>query len=306
MAEHVGLALADRREMSEEQWLLARKAGIGASDIAAILGLSKYASPLTVWMDKTSPEVDHESSLAAELGQELEPFIRRKFTKWMKTEEGLDITVEEMPYILQHPEHPFILANLDGAFWHPARELWCDLECKTAGEYVKADWDNGEMPDGYYAQVQQQLAVTGWELAYVPVLIGNRQFEVRVVPRNQDVINGLIAAAQTFWNDFVIPKVAPAPIGLAADTDALKLLYPSGGKDPINLEHMADTYDELKALARVKKETEARQEQLKQLFMSEMGDAEVAVIGKGRVTWKMIERKAYSVEASSSRQFRVY
>ena len=35
------------------QWVEARKSGIGGSDVASIMGLNKYSSPLEVWMEKT-------------------------------------------------------------------------------------------------------------------------------------------------------------------------------------------------------------------------------------------------------------
>ncbi len=306
MIEHGGVALADRRELTEEQWLLARKTGIGGSDIAAIMGLSKYASPLTVYLDKTTDDTDRESSLAAELGLELEPFIARKFSGWMKEHEGAEIEVEGVPHILVHPEHDYFIANVDGALWHPGKSETGGFEAKTGGEFTRDDWKEGELPDAYYAQVQWYMGITDWPWFYIAGLIGNRTLEVRFIPRNDEVIGKLHAEAERFWFEHVIAKVPPAPIGLAADTDALKMLYPEASDRIINCDHMADIYDELKALARVKKETKARQEQLQQIFMAEMGDAEIAVIGKGKCTWKVVEKKAYEVKASSSRQFRVY
>lgn len=46
-------ALVKTKDMSHEDWLQWRKRGIGGSDVAAIAGLSKYKSPVGVWLDKT-------------------------------------------------------------------------------------------------------------------------------------------------------------------------------------------------------------------------------------------------------------
>ena len=52
-------------------FLEARKAGIGGSDIGAIMGLSKWKSPVDVWLDKTGRvEPDLEMSEAAYFGVE--------------------------------------------------------------------------------------------------------------------------------------------------------------------------------------------------------------------------------------------
>ncbi len=305
MVEHGGVVLADTREMTEEEWLLARKAGIGGSDIAAILGLSKWGSPLTVWHDKTTMNLDREQSLAAELGKELEPFLCRKLQEWLRENEGIEVDVEPMPFMLQHPEHPIVMANLDAALWHPGDVTWCDIECKSAGEYARQEWGEGELPDAYYAQVQWQLGVTGWERAYVPFIIGNRHFDVRVVPRNEDVIAGLIAAAELFWNEFVLTGTPPAPTSLAADKEVLQLLYPVADGEIVSLEHMADDYSIYKDCAAKRKVLEAQMDAVKHRFMAALGTAEVGVVGTNRVTWKTVERKEHMVKASSSRQLRV-
>ena len=52
----------DTRNMSRAEWLAARKAGIGGSDAAAIIGLNPFSSPLTVWADKTSTDEPQEDS----------------------------------------------------------------------------------------------------------------------------------------------------------------------------------------------------------------------------------------------------
>ena len=40
-------------KMSRAEWLAERRKSIGGSDAAAVIGLSRFASPYTVWLDKT-------------------------------------------------------------------------------------------------------------------------------------------------------------------------------------------------------------------------------------------------------------
>ena len=73
----------DTRNMSRAEWLAARKAGIGGSDAAAIIGLNPFSSPLTVWADKTSvdePQEESESE-AIWLGNVLEDHVARRYAK---------------------------------------------------------------------------------------------------------------------------------------------------------------------------------------------------------------------------------
>ena len=62
-------------------WLKHRSLGIGGSDVAAILGLSKWKSPLSVYMDKVFPEQadDKPKHEAMEWGSRLENSIATKF-----------------------------------------------------------------------------------------------------------------------------------------------------------------------------------------------------------------------------------
>ena len=181
---HIDKTRSDWRE----KWLIVRKKSIGASDSAAILGLNSYSSPLSIYLDKTNqmPE-DDEENIAAELGLELENFMRRKFIKWMAKNEDLNITVKEVPYILQHNNIDFFTTTLDGIFKHPVKDK-CVLEIKTTTEFNREQWKDDEVPDKTNVQVQHQLMFTGWQWDYLIYLIGNRSIGVKISERNEEVI----------------------------------------------------------------------------------------------------------------------
>ena len=42
----------ETKDMSKEQWLEARKCGIGGSDAASVLGLNPYKSSVSVYIEK--------------------------------------------------------------------------------------------------------------------------------------------------------------------------------------------------------------------------------------------------------------
>ncbi|MCC2491712.1 YqaJ viral recombinase family protein, partial [Bacillus cereus] len=74
--------LITTEDMAHEQWLEARKAGIGGSDAAAIAGLNKWSSPIAVYYDKTSETVkDQLPSEAAYFGNVLEEIVAEEFSK---------------------------------------------------------------------------------------------------------------------------------------------------------------------------------------------------------------------------------
>lgn len=63
------------------EWLKNRQTGIGGSDVAAILGLSRYKSPLDVYNDKIGEISESEQTQAAYWGTQLEDIVAKEFQK---------------------------------------------------------------------------------------------------------------------------------------------------------------------------------------------------------------------------------
>ena len=127
------LRLVKTKDLSRDEWLEARRSGLGSSDAATALGLNPYQSRLALWIEKTRPEqslnqIDpSDDTHPTYWGTVLEPIVATHYSKRTGNK------VRKVNAILQHPEQPFMLANLD-------REVIGQsdvqiLECKTAGAY---------------------------------------------------------------------------------------------------------------------------------------------------------------------------
>src|SRR5690606_20076292 len=86
-------------QMSRDEWLQARRRGIGGSDAAVIAGLDPFKSPVRLWMEKRGEIEEEPAGEAAEWGLLLEPVIAREF------ERRTGKRVRRRQAILQHPEH---------------------------------------------------------------------------------------------------------------------------------------------------------------------------------------------------------
>jgi len=303
--------LAKLDNLTKEEWLAKRRLGIGGSDIAGVVGLSKYKSPLSIFLDKTNqlPNDDKEN-IAAELGLELEPFLSKKFVKWIAENEGLDIEIKKMPWILQHDTVDYFLVNLDRFFKHPQRG-YCPVEIKTTTEFKRELWEGNKVPDEYYAQVQWQLYITGWQWCYLIFLIGNRTLDVKLIERNEEVIKNLANKGKEFWTGFVEKNIPPAPIGLSSDEIALKILYPNenpekgielAGSEVNEILEMIDIIDEQKEI-----EKKAKGEKIKaqQIIKAKIGDNEYIVAGDKKITYKTVQIKEHMVGASQYRKLHI-
>lgn len=64
---------------------------IGGSDIGPILGLSRYRSPLEVWLEKTGREAKRVDSLPLRFGSFAEEFIASEYSRATGFAKGLGL-----------------------------------------------------------------------------------------------------------------------------------------------------------------------------------------------------------------------
>lgn len=201
-------------ELSTKDVTLNRNQVIGGSDIAAILGLSRWKTPLKLWCEKTEklPVADLSDVEAVELGNDLEEFVARKFSQ--KTGKA----IRRAPKVYQHPDYPYMVAHVDRLVTG-TDEL---LECKTCSAFKKEEWENEEIPQEYILQVIWYLGITKRKVGYIAVLIGGQSFKYKRIEFDQELFDRMVEAAKEFWN-MVQNNIAPA---VMADDDAtLKDLY---------------------------------------------------------------------------------
>ena len=198
-----------------DEWLGARR--FGASDWAVAQGLSTYKTPTRLWLEKTGQVPAEEAGEAAEWGHRLEPVVVARFAEGR---DGFVVTApNDLPSVVAHPEYPALTVSLD-AVWHNPRES-AVVEAKTAGLRQAKHWDDGGIPATYLAQTLYQLAVTGLDTAYVPVLIGGQRYEERVIRRNDTYCRDAVEVAAAWWASHVEGGKPPAD-----DPAALALPWP--------------------------------------------------------------------------------
>lgn len=106
--------IVDTESLSREDWLSYRKLGIGGSDVAAIMGISPFATIRDLYNDKVGIEpaiMEEESNwVAKEVGNRLENLVAEIFSK--KT----GLTVFPVRKMFRHPLYPFMVADVDFSF----------------------------------------------------------------------------------------------------------------------------------------------------------------------------------------------
>jgi len=162
-----------------------------------------------------------------------------------------------------------------------------------------------ELPEQYYAQIQEELSITGLDYAYVVALVGKRLIW-KYIPRNNDFIFAMTDLLVSFWNDHILALEPPLPSGYDSDAATLKALYGSEESGTVvEMHDMQGYYDRYKEIANEIKILSQEQEGIKQAFMQTMGEAEVGFVGNKKVTWKTTFRKGYEVKPTSFRAMRI-
>ena len=206
---------------SHIDWLLQRREGVGSSDCAAILGLDKYETAFSLFMDKTGQvPVSSLNSEAAEWGHILEPVIR------MKAAERLGVQIR-LCGGLASKDRPWQRCSLDGVIaTHDGLGIF---EAKNTSGYLAADWADDQVPDRAELQCQHSMSVTGARWAIVAGLIGGNRLVTRTVERDDVLIEHINREESVFWHEHVLARVAPpiiardslaAIVGAAGTADA--------------------------------------------------------------------------------------
>lgn len=267
-----------------EDWLEYRKRGIGGSDASVVCGISRYKSPVELWMEKTNQVPTQEAGEVAYWGTLLESVVRDEFSK----RTGIEVRQEKQ--LLQSEEYPFMLANLDGVCDHPDYGT-CIFEAKTASSFKMGEWED-TLPDEYYLQVQHYMAVTGYRAAYIAVLIGGNTFRWKLIERDEEMISMLIAFESVFWDH--VQNMTPPPLdGSDASASFLSSRFPNSVPQsrielPASAEELLSRYDE--ACEDLEAATERKQEaenKLKQM----LGENEAGISGNRLVTWKSVTQE---------------
>lgn len=277
------------QDMSREEWLEQRKKGIGGSDAATIAGLSRWKSPVAVYLEKIGEAPDEDiNSEAAYFGTQLEDFVAKEFSK------RTGLKVRRRNAMLQHPKYPFILANVDRLIIGEK----VGLECKTASEYLKGEWEDEEVPAAYLIQCQHYMAVTGYEAWWIAVLIGGNKFVYKKVERDEELIEQLIEIEVNFWNNNVLMKEPPLFDGSDASTDLLSHMYPQGIDEEIELPDTVDSLlEEYEEARQSRAEANTKVKEIENRLKAMLGENERGVTKNHMVTWKTIQSNRFDAKS---------
>lgn len=263
------------RPKSHEEWLKARSEGIGASEVGAIIGVSPFDTPFSIFLKKTGqvpPEPENEAML---MGHLLEDAVAKRWE--IETGQKV-IKASAADIIYVHPQYDYMRVTPDRIV-KGRKKL---LECKTTA--LPVDEDN--LPPYWVAQVIYQQYVTGIHDADIAWLESGRRFGYANIPYEEEFAEFIAERVKVFWNENVLGGKEPDAISV----DDLAVKIPRSTPEKA-IEADADAIDQINVLREKKAMYDALDDEIAELQNSLkmfMEDSEAIVDADGNVllTWK--------------------
>ena len=177
------------------------KRKIGASDAPLIMANEMYGRTIFDLYKEKAGLVQREDLsrvLRVQMGHFTEPWNR----SWYEQETGWRVMVPTESCV--HPDHHWMTANLDGITSPTGSGNEGVWEAKHIGPFGKT------APEiTYFAQVQHQMAITGFDYAHLSVFTSNDKWHYTNIDRDDAYIAELIEREGIFWD--CVEKQQPLP-----------------------------------------------------------------------------------------------
>jgi predicted phage-related endonuclease len=280
--------------MTDERkdWLERRRQAIGASDVAAILGVEgAWGTRLSVYNSKVLG-VEQEQTDQMLMGLASEAGIAALYTKHTGR-----VVEDPRPYTIRKHHGAPLACTLDRFITGP--DFRGPLQLKASG----GSWGD-DPPLAYVVQVQAEMACTGEKQAALAGWVGGRNFVHHEIPRDEEFQATMIVAVIAFWTNHIERRIPPEPTAL--DARALQKLYPKDQGSTIALNdtalQLADERDDLTAQI---KHAEELKDLASNRLKAALGEATFGILPDGtRMSWKLQKRKEHIVAASEPRVLR--
>lgn len=270
---------------TRKEWLEARLDGIGASDVPGILGMSRFASPWSIWQTKVDRVIDETPpSPEAEAGRRLEFVIGGWFqelcdVKWTLEWQG-DFTMhwrEDLP----------LFATPDRLLCTPIvneREAVLELKCAW---YDQAKRFRREFPIEYRTQIQVQMHCTGLKLGYFAVLLNGIELVWFREEYSEKFMVSVLRKCKQFWQ-YVKDRTPPPEDFSAATARAIAAHYQEPEEIEVELPDETSHYPEYRISLNLKiKGLERQKAAVDNRLRADLGNATAGTWPDGgRVTWK--------------------
>jgi len=271
---------------TEQPYAQTHRSGFGASEAAAVVGMDPYCTTWELYHRKIGTVLDQGDTFHTRRGKHLEPWIVQEF----QLATGIEV-IRHPVGVFRAPDQRWMLATPDADLADNSL-----LECKSIGWRMAdeiGEPGSDQLPVPWILQAQQQMHVMGRELVRFGVMIEVERLVIFNIPRDDRLIDTLIAAEGDLWGRIVSGK-PPEVAEWSHHLEAVKRVYRNiqvGNAVELS-DHSRDSWAELQSLKLARKKIEEREEQIKAQVYAEIGDANYGLLGGDRVIRRSIVKEA--------------
>jgi putative phage-type endonuclease len=279
-----GTAVAVEPLPGSPEWLLARRNGLGASEVPAILGLDKYKSGLDIWLEKRGMA---EPRPGDTIQQTVGRFAERMIAEMYAEQTGaVLVTVPTF----RHPQLDTLFASADRmVVGMDATDWLMPVEIKNRGGIPQGWGDAGTdlIPEAVAVQVHVQMACYNFARADVAALLGGNDFRIYTLHRNKDIEAYLLEQAATWWQRHIVEGIEPDIAGPNAG-DYLARKFRSHTEVVTKADEPTALILGALATARAElKEIESEKERLELLVKAAIGENKGIEAPAGKALWSL-------------------
>ncbi|CAB4126508.1 COG5377 Phage-related protein, predicted endonuclease [uncultured Caudovirales phage] len=183
-------------QQNTPEWEALRSNKVGASDAPAIMEVSPWETPYSLWEKKLGLKESSYNS-AMQRGHELEDKAR------IELEKILGVLL--LPEVKLHDEHHWMMASLDAL--DSTNSVLAEIKCPGKVDHAMAA--SGKIPDKYFPQLQHQLEVCKLEMGYYYSFDGEAGVLLKIY-RDDKYIKEMVSKEKEFWDclqEFNPPKM---------------------------------------------------------------------------------------------------
>lgn len=216
------MSTAIEEQSERQEWLTERKNYLGASDLAAVMGVDLYRTPLDVFNEKLGFVEPFEGNKHTERGTKLEEIAAREYAE--KT--GKNLRRKNMALV--HPKYEFLRGHVDRLV--EGKNRIAEIKCPSVGSFARIQREG--VPDSWIVQLQAYLMLSGkpageyivfnadkWELLNFE-LVADIEMQVTIV----DV-------SVRFWREHIETGTPPR----TSELDKPKLEFAKVGGDVLQI-----------------------------------------------------------------------
>jgi putative phage-type endonuclease len=203
---------------------------IGGSDIAAIMGLTNWSTPVQLYAKKIRPIDEAEPEPAASKraifrrGKDWEQYVGGMLRTQLE-KQGHKVEIVASNRRFQDAEHSMFAAEIDFELRLNDEPDLTNAEIKTVGMAAARSWGESEsedLPTYYTAQAMWGLGVAPGrrQRCIVGAGFGFDELRTFTILRDDETLAGMRSMALSFWNNHVLARVPPEP-RVVADLDVL-------------------------------------------------------------------------------------